>query len=159
MIIRTEQLRHFTHAKWAQLFPSLQEILRNTPAGAVIDLPARINSAIIKAAAYGFRTDNDVCGYFGLIGQYGWDFEDKCANAWMADTLADPFFTSASDKLAYLIERCIARESISAANSGIAKELGLDWLAAGNEPLAEKMTSSGEIEHPDATADVPLHRF
>lgn len=123
--LRAHQFEQLKEARLERLVLAMARYLAPTPAKSPPELETHVREHLGKALGYGFASEQDIHGYFGLIKRYGWNFEHVPAHRWMADALGDTDFTSASERLQHLIARCDQREAIAASNAAIAREHGL----------------------------------
>jgi hypothetical protein len=131
LIIRDDQFKAFEAEARDRFFDCAAAHLRkyfpsHTTALSQAELRDIVVRAADRAAAHGLTAQRDVLLYLNIAATYGWDFETDPGCRWMVTILNDPANSSPSDRLRYLIDRCMERQAREHERQNARREFGLD---------------------------------
>lgn len=135
LVIRDEQLARLAEEGRRRFIAAMVAHLRRHFHGelwAVGDeeLAARAAQACDRAAAYGIRSERDVCRFLNLAAKFGWDFDRSPETSWMRAMLTDTSITSPGLRLDCLVDECLHRSEAAESNARLRGR----FLAAGRGP-------------------------
>lgn len=80
------------------------------------ELLQHLNRSLIRARTYGFVSERDVYRFLNLALEFGWDFDTEIRYIWMRKRLLDTRLATPSERLEWLVKRCIHRQKIEEEN-------------------------------------------
>jgi hypothetical protein len=80
------------------------------------ELLQHLEHCFARGRAYDFTSQRDAYRFLNLALEFGWDFDTRIRHSWMRKRLLDPRLATPSERLEWLVKRCIHRLQIEEEN-------------------------------------------